>query len=621
MAPKIISLDDAQEVWFKRSKRILKQQGAYLDDSPPGYGKTLIPLAHALDMDKPLFVLCPASAISVWQWHVEHYGVEATILSYDSLTSGNQGKIYFKGNFVARASLKKALRGRFVVFDEVHTALNRDTLRNKMMLSVTRVCRELGCEMAFLSATPGHSGQHALAMMCFLGLLQKSCTSSSNSEIRQEIEEKIDDPDLRRFGEIVYPKRMKKEELDSYVLVVYNHYVRGNFSGSIEAVYDAYTNSAVYNAFFTGKEKEAREMAKILNDVVDDNARGDAKRTLMLSEIVTTSVIMRHSLKILEKSKKHKIVMFFNFVKTLRAATAAFEKRGYKPLVIDGSTPVNRRAEIIAKFQQHDSEYRVILLNIEASATAISLDDTNGDYPRVAYIMPGFTFNSISHAVYRAIRRTTASPATVYVSYVNTDTSQSDGEPIEDPESFAKQYRVYVRMQEKTQSAVQISDYRSIDLLPSNFPKIAVMADLSSKYIPEPDREDIDTQQSLIEQWLNAEDPEEFLQQTHLEKIKKRAAKMSEVGKNRVEVNKYIKSMAYMKRRQDTQKRRQEDKKGAKPVEERQKILSLKEYLDQYRERVGLDTEEDEKPIRRKRTRAPPSKLVVIDPATRQPRV
>lgn len=63
-------------------------------------------------------------------------------------------------------------------------------------------------------------------------------------------------------------------------------------------------------------------------------------------------------------------------------------------LILNGKVPMQQRSAIIAKFQQHDMEHRMIAITPEVGGVGIELDDTHGSFPRLVVMLP--TTNAIS---------------------------------------------------------------------------------------------------------------------------------------------------------------------------------------------------------------------------------
>jgi SNF2 family DNA or RNA helicase len=76
-------------------------------------------------------------------------------------------------------------------------------------------------------------------------------------------------------------------------------------------------------------------------------------------------------------SEGHKVLVFSQFVQVLSILKQHLDGEGINYSYIDGSVPVNKRAEAVKRFQ-NDSERSVFLLSLKAGGVALNL--TAADY-------------------------------------------------------------------------------------------------------------------------------------------------------------------------------------------------------------------------------------------------
>ena len=74
----------------------------------------------------------------------------------------------------------------------------------------------------------------------------------------------------------------------------------------------------------------------------------------------------------------HKVLVFSQFTKMLNLLAETFEKKGISFYQLDGSTPVKKRAEMVASFQDAENTSNVFLISLMAGNTGLTL--TAADY-------------------------------------------------------------------------------------------------------------------------------------------------------------------------------------------------------------------------------------------------
>jgi superfamily II DNA or RNA helicase len=99
------------------------------------------------------------------------------------------------------------------------------------------------------------------------------------------------------------------------------------------------------------------------------------------------------------------VAVFVNFVDTVRALQESF---GAKCAVVVGGQKDTEREENIQSFQRNEA--RVIVCNIAAGGTGVSLHDTEGGHPRMSLISPTFDEKAYVQTLGRIHRAGAKSP-------------------------------------------------------------------------------------------------------------------------------------------------------------------------------------------------------------------
>jgi SNF2 family DNA or RNA helicase len=75
--------------------------------------------------------------------------------------------------------------------------------------------------------------------------------------------------------------------------------------------------------------------------------------------------------------KGNKVVIFSQFLETMRILTKVFEKNNIKFLSFDGGTSPAKRIELVTEFQAENSDYQVFLISLTAGNSGINLTKAN----------------------------------------------------------------------------------------------------------------------------------------------------------------------------------------------------------------------------------------------------
>lgn len=140
---------------------------------------------------------------------------------------------------------------------------------------------------------------------------------------------------------------------------------------------------------------------------------------LVAIEWAKRKLFVRLALECLNGGSTHKVVLCFNYSKTLRYVEKALAD--YEPLVLDGQTSQARRAYSLDAFQAPNTTYRVLLGNVQVCSTGIDLDDKHGGFPRTAFINPNYSTITLYQLGHRFHRANTKSNANVFFVYGRED--------------------------------------------------------------------------------------------------------------------------------------------------------------------------------------------------------
>lgn len=136
------------------------------------------------------------------------------------------------------------------------------------------------------------------------------------------------------------------------------------------------------------------------------------QKALYMIETSKLLVFIRVTRESLEKNKNQKVVIGVNYTASISTLYSALQQ--YNPLILDGSTSSNQRINIINKFQEPSTSFRLLIGNISVISCGIDLDDKYGTYPRICYISPNYRTIDLYQLGHRFIRADTRSDSIIH---------------------------------------------------------------------------------------------------------------------------------------------------------------------------------------------------------------
>lgn len=407
------SLLDPQRNHAVKLLNSLYMNGIAFDSSQTGTGKTYVASWIAKQMNIPIVVICPKVAIKTWNTVLNIFGIKAeVIINYEKLTRGNtkyytyDEKEYFKGKNARSWYMSRGLNvnfpvGSLVIFDEVHKCKGLKSLNSELLVA----CKNFNFKMLKLSA----SAATLVTEMKAFGYATNLHQGYNFSSWAQR-----NGANTNNFGALVIDDVNRATEgmrnIHNILNNVYNCASRMTVDmfGSIFP-----DNKLIANCFDLGAAN-----TKKFNDLTDQMqyelaALDERSKTYKEHVFSIMMRFRRHSelLKVptmvewIEECYKEGAspVVFINFQDTMDA----IEKRlgdSYKHLIgkICGNQTDKQRNSDIEAFQ-NDTK-RIMLVNIQAGNSSVSLHDLNGNYPRRSLINPSWSAINTLQALGRIFR-------------------------------------------------------------------------------------------------------------------------------------------------------------------------------------------------------------------------
>lgn len=361
--------------------------GILADDM--GLGKTLQALALiCLELEqnptKPNLVIAPTTLLFNWKDEIEKFapGLDYFIhhgQRYDSPSDFKNHQVVLTsyGIAVNDIALLSKINFNLIIADESQAIKNLNSKRHKALI------RLKGRVKVAMSGTPIENNVYELyAQMQFVnpGFFQglssfkehyaSAIERDNNPDLISELRKKIKPFILRRTKEQVLTELPDKTE----------EYLYCEMSANQRKVYDAFRNE--YRDYLMEKFDEEgleRSQMYVLEGLTRLRQICDSPQLIEREGLTETSSAKLDELvnHVLEKTGKHKILVFSQFVKMLKLVEEKFLEKGIAYEYLDGQTTVKNREKKVRRFQE-ETECRVFLISLKAGGTGLNL--TSADY-------------------------------------------------------------------------------------------------------------------------------------------------------------------------------------------------------------------------------------------------
>ena len=358
------------------------------DTSHVGTGKTVVGCHLALSLKragKPVAVICPKSVIPSWTREMKEVQVDPIfIMNYEKIRTGKSAHMSKAGKKIMRWNLPE---GTVVLFDEIHKAKGPYTQNAQLLISLI----QQGFQVHGMSATAAEDPTEMRGLGLMLGFhsLNKSTDDlpswySWMSRMGCHRNE-WGKWEMGRKGRSYLPEIRKK---------MYSHNVSrltiddfpDSFKKNLVIVEPiAFKNATKIQAAY----REAGITPAVVQKFIEDGTVEDSDHTLvniLKARMLAESFKIPDLIEIAEDlvAEKKSVVVFVNFADTTEALCQNLNCRR-----IEGGQTGQERQEAIDRFQ--DDKDHIIVVNIAAGGTGISLHDVKGDRPRVSLISPSFS--------------------------------------------------------------------------------------------------------------------------------------------------------------------------------------------------------------------------------------
>jgi SNF2 family DNA or RNA helicase len=367
-----------------------KGQGT-LDSSVVGTGKTVVSAHLIQSLGQPFAVVCPKAVITSWKRELALHGVEPLfVLNYEQIRNG-------KTEFLKKAG-KKIMRwclppNTLLIFDEVQKCKSPFTQNAQLLISA----KQQGIRVHLLSATACEDPTEMRSIGFALGLHNLNNSNGKLKSWQSWMYTVGCKPDIWGAWCLINQKKLKDVKDQIYKIN------KNGFRLTIADFPDSFKDNRVQilpvnclksvGAAYTKNKLSEKALLSYIEDAVilEDGAEEEIFIVRLLrarqeAELGKVPELVALAEDYVEQGLA--VVLFVNFRQTAADLVEHLNCR-----VIQGGQTAEVRQQAIDRFQKDQDQ--VLVVNIEAGGTGLSLHDVNGVRPRVSLISP--TFNAKSH--------------------------------------------------------------------------------------------------------------------------------------------------------------------------------------------------------------------------------
>lgn len=389
--------------------KVFGQHRFSLEASETGLGKTIIAVFTAKALDLPIGVICKASARAQWKEEIEKCGFDSVdfVESYDTLRRGNHFAVERIKKGKSYKFLWKAGAPCLLIFDEVHMCSGLGTQNSYLLRDAFThpMIKIIG-----LSATVSNSPLKMSTIGVCLGLhqgkdwwswcLRSGCVKNPwggllfYAKPGGRAEEC-----LKLMHRHIFPARgyrLTYDDLDRGSL-------KENSIQPIRVDTRAFmTSSLIESALEDIAVKEVEDLKKATEKGEAVSAFTLTTRSRQKEELYKVPWLIEEALEIVEQNKM--VLIFVQYTETRQLLLSKL--KSFKS--ISGQDSFESRKEIQKQAALNTIEG--IVLQIDAGAASLNLQDILGTKPRFTLILPTYSAEVLKQALGRAYRLTTQSP-------------------------------------------------------------------------------------------------------------------------------------------------------------------------------------------------------------------
>lgn len=378
----------------------LEKYGGALDGSITGAGKTVVAAEISRQSDRPTFVVCPKSAVPMWQRELaDRRCFGRDVINYEMLRTGNTpyGHWTDATNRIWNWHLPP---DSLVIWDECQKLQGMNTQNARMGWSAKPYYNLLLSATAAEDPSEMKALGYLLSLHDLKGFWNWTKMHGCQNGVYGGLVFSGTDHDIDRIHHIVYPKhgsRLTYADMAPYFKETAIVTEPLDFGSDIKAVY----------------AQMDIELSELRRKSSDDS---DSELTIRLrarqkTELLKVPEMVTRVPDLLKEGLS--VALFVNFDAT---AEALREKIGVPCGMITGPH-VKDRQQYLDDFQA--DKLRVIICNIQAGGISVNLHDTHGKHPRVSLISPSDNAKDVLQTMGRIHRAGGMTPTRQYILFAS----------------------------------------------------------------------------------------------------------------------------------------------------------------------------------------------------------
>ena len=355
-----------------------------IDTSSVGTGKTVVAAYIAKELGCPVAVICPKSVIPAWERELDEMGVTPLfVMNYERIRMGKTEFMSKRGKKIMTWDLAE---DTLVLVDEIHKTKGHYTQNSQLVISL----KQQGFKIHGMSATACEDPTEMRAIGYMLNLHNLNKTEGDKQNWYGWMMSKGCHKDQWNQWKLITRKHLPKIKEDIYGVTGHKLTVEdfpdsfrsnrvfieptrfSNTKDIIKAYSDLGITPSIVKSFIMDKSS-VLENGHVIVDILRARQLAESFKIMDLANMAEDLIEQGNS-----------VVIFVNFKESIDALCKQLNCGR-----IDGGQTGKKRQDVIDAFQL-DNEH-VVVANIAAGGTGVSLHDVNGSRPRVSLISPTFS--------------------------------------------------------------------------------------------------------------------------------------------------------------------------------------------------------------------------------------
>ncbi len=391
--------------------------GFALDMSETGTGKTFVAATIIREMNRPAVIICPKSVVTQWEKILVKFGLDkALVLNYEKIGRGNTKHMKWKKQTDLMAPWLEARKDErpffnipkncLIILDEGHKCKGNETSNCKMLASLVDQGYKVLVSSATVATTPiemkavGFMAQlhqyHNFADFCRMHGAQW----------------------LGRWGAMTFD--MASDEAKKSMLALHEYLFHTRKCASrmtVEMFGKLFPESHILALPYDLGDIATSKVGQVYDDMEAELAKLEESSENYSEHVFAIIMKARRESELLKVpvfvemieddfAEGKSPVCFVNFQDTVDAIANRLKKNKklapYVGFIVGGQSAKSRQADIDAF---NADTKRILVINISAGGTGISLHDLNGNFPRSSIISPNYSAYQLIQALGRVWRQ------------------------------------------------------------------------------------------------------------------------------------------------------------------------------------------------------------------------